>query len=65
MTDEQLDDLLKTWKKKGADRVLTWQFVGAIPFAVIATMLDATPTQILLATITYLLGIGMLALLTQ
>lgn len=36
LSTEQLDDLLKQWKRKGAERVLTAAYIASIPLAVVA-----------------------------
>ena len=66
LSTEQLDDLLKRWKRKGADRALGFVFVGSLPLAVVGGLLsNVPPGQVVVACATYYCTIAALAILTM
>lgn len=65
LSNEQLDDLLKSWKRKGADRTLAFVFIGSIPLAVVGGLLsNVSPGQVVVACATYYCTIAALAIFT-
>lgn len=66
LTTEQLDDLLKRWKRKGVEKALTYVFVGSIPlaFAIPFMPTDASPTQLFIALSGYYCALCAFALST-
>lgn len=66
MSTEQLDDLLKDWKRKGASRALAFIMVGSIPLAIIGGFLsNIAPGQVVIGCATYYCAVAALAILTQ
>jgi len=65
LTMEQLDDLLKSWKRKGAGRALAFVFFGSLPLAVIGGFLSGVaPGQVVVACATYYCAVAALAIFT-
>lgn len=66
LSDEQLDDLLKRWKRKGAERSLGFIAGGAIVAAITGVLVasHATPSNMLIACITYFCAVAALAVFT-
>lgn len=63
---EQLDDLLKDWKRKGAGRILAFILVSSIPLAIVGGFLSNTaPGQVVIACATYYCAVAALAIFTQ
>lgn len=66
MSMEQLDDLLKDWKKKGASRALAFVLVGSLPLGLIGGFLsDVAPGQVVVACATYYCALAALAIFTM
>ena len=66
MSMEQLDDLLKDRKRKGAGRVLAFIMVGSIPLAIVGGFLsNIAPGQVVIACATYYCAVAALAIFTQ
>ncbi len=65
LSKEQFDDLLKRWKRKGADRTLAFVFVASFPLALIGGLLsDVSPGQVVVACATYYCAVAAIAILT-
>lgn len=43
-TDEELDDVLKKWKRKGAERAAAFVFIGSIPLAIATAFIPGSVT---------------------
>ena len=66
LSKEQLDDLLKSWKRKGADRALAFVFVASLPLAIVGGLLsNASPSQVVVACATYYCAVAALAIFTM
>lgn len=66
LTTEQLDDLLKRWKRKGAERALAFAFVASIPAAIAGGLFPAiAPDQAATACAAYYCTVAALAALTS
>lgn len=66
MSTEQLDDLLKDRKRKGAGRVLSFVLVGSLPLALVGGFLsNVAPGQVVTACAAYYCALAALAIFTQ
>lgn len=63
LTDGQLDDILKKWKKKGAYRVFGYVFIGSLPLALAGGLFfsDLPSLTILEICAVYYCGLAFLA----
>lgn len=66
LSDEQLDDLLKRWKRKGAERSLRFVIGGSLVAAIAGGLIAShtTPSNMLIACITYFCAVAALAVFT-
>lgn len=67
MSMAQLDDALKTWKKKGAERAFYFVFLGSFPLTLVGGFFlsDVAPSAVLLTCVTYYCTLAVLAIFTQ
>jgi hypothetical protein len=67
LTEEQFDDALKKWKKKGADRAFGFVFLGSLPLAVVAGFFFSEISSLTMFEIcaAYYSGLAFLAGATQ